>query len=96
MYKEDLDPIKAKNNIIFLLVYLFCFVTNFIIIYSRQDSKITYALTKQIKLITMNNMKMGDDFIKGEVMSPKSSLPQDREALWQYFYEYIPLILLYD
>ena len=36
----------------FLIIYLFCFVSNFIIVSQRQQSNVVYNMLKQIELFT--------------------------------------------
>lgn len=103
-YAESLDPIVSKNNFFFLVIYLFCFLSNFIIVSSRQDAPIVYSLLKQVELFTFADVP--DDIIayvlnpKNNTLNPSTSstveyIPTDKVELWEYFTQRLPYLMFY-
>lgn len=56
-YTDDLNPIVDKNNILILIVYLFCFFANIIALTSRSDSTTVYNMIKQVQLFTFASLQ---------------------------------------
>ena len=45
-YMKDIDPIKFSNSLILLLIYLFCVISNFVVLSVRQDASVVYQLNR--------------------------------------------------
>jgi hypothetical protein len=49
---RDSNPIIPKNNIIFLVLYIFCFLANLIVALKQLNAGEVYVLLKQVQMYT--------------------------------------------
>ena len=101
---EDIDPIKHSNNLILLIIFLFCIVSNFIILTVRQDSETVYQLVRQIELFTL---AVGTETIGSEeepevfrrtpegLSDLRVSNIETRENLFEYIHLDLPVNLFF-
>ena len=49
---RDSNPIIPKNNIVFLFLYIFCFLANLIVALKQMNAGQVYVLLKQVQMFT--------------------------------------------
>ena len=79
-----------------LIIYLFCLVSNFVILTLRQDASATYQLSRQVELFTLASVEHQQaETLDGSVSALEIVDLHTRADLFKYIHTDLPRNLFY-